>query len=164
MAAMTGGAGGRAEIPGGHHGFVVNAGGVTSELIGGDVVGLHVVSNGVTTFAGFGDVQRMDARQRIRRRPDGVRGMTVRTDGYTRITMRKLDAMRARAIELELIGAQLGVRLRVQLLDAIDIGMAGTTELWNPLALDDELGRGRWILDIRLRHTYVGKSRSPFLS
>src|SRR5882757_2714060 len=124
MAAMTGGAGGRAEIPGGHHGFVVNAGGVTSELIGGDMVGLHVVCIGVTAFAGFRNVHRMYARERIRRRPDGVRGMAVRTYGYPRIAMRELDAVRADAIKLKLINAKLGVDLRVQLLDAIDTGMA----------------------------------------
>jgi hypothetical protein len=62
VAAVAGGASRCAEIAGGHHGLVVNAGGVASELVGGNVVGLHVVCVGVTAFAGFRNVHRMHAR------------------------------------------------------------------------------------------------------
>ena len=130
--AMTGGAGGCAQVATDHHGVVMDALLIIGELIGLDAVRLHVIGISVTTRASGGDVGGMDLGARIGRSAQVVDAMAIGANRDLAVALGPLGAVNAGLVLLELIDAQAGIVL----FHPLGIGVAGSAEFGNLLAID----------------------------
>src|SRR5579883_267959 len=84
----------------------MHAGVVQRELVGGNLVRLHVRGIGMAMTAGLRHVRRIDAGARIVGRKDVVNAVAIHADGDFVIALRKPLAMNAGEILRILVGAQ----------------------------------------------------------
>jgi hypothetical protein len=102
----------------------VDAGFVFLKLIGGDLVGRHLLGVGVAARAGLANVQRMDRRRAVLDRADIVHAVAIDAGGDGGIAGGEAFAVDAGLVELELIHAF----ARGVLAHVVGAAMAGGTE------------------------------------
>src|SRR5205823_11568838 len=106
MVSVTSRAGRRTQIAPNNERLVVNALAISGELVGRDLVRLHVGLVGMTAGAGLGDVRGVDTGTGVAGRTQVVHTMAIDADGNLGVALSQEFAMNAGLILAELIGAQ----------------------------------------------------------
>ena len=132
MVAMAGGTCRRAEVTADGQRVVVDAGAVLRKLVRGDGVSLHVRSVRMAARARLGNVQWVDLRTRVARRPQTMNAMAINANRDFRIALCEKLAVHAGFVLGKLISPQ----RRIVFAHETRVGVAATAKGRNLAASD----------------------------